>query len=761
MLSRLRRLSIREIRVRALQQLLAQTERAALALGLNDSHARGVSPEWLAPPMRGHSRLRSEMRLALALDHEAAESAKALADGIAHGRIPVLGVGPVLLGNPPDWHLDAISKKRTPLRHWSQIDYLDSRANGDHKVIWEANRHQYLVQLALARLSATDETPLVHLREHLHSWLRGNPFRMGVNWASSLEVAFRAISWSWLIRLIGPDELGADLTKELALGIVRHARHIQRYLSTYFSPNTHLTGEALGLFTAGVVVENHREAARWRQLGSEILEDAIGWHVRADGTYFEQATQYHRYTAEIYLQYLLIGESAGWEVGPHVRPALSKLFDVLRSLADARGRIPLIGDDDGGALLPLDSRPPDDVRSLLLAGAVALDRPELAFPGASPLMATALCGYTATMRMVERTVDPAWRDRAFVDGGFYVLRDGWHPTAAVAVVNAGVHGAMNCGHAHADALAMTLTLGEQALFVDRGTFTYTGPERNEFRSTCSHNTVEIDGESSAEPGTAFAWRSIPPVPEAKAGASRELRWVSAVSRGHFGSPRPSVHRRVIMAWRGGPWVVFDRVSRPGLREARARWYLAPDVTPVMERAGVVDVVTDSTVRALASIAFPCALTVELENRDVSFRLGGRTPSKVLAAGADASGRVVTLVAGPATTWASDHPAAHPEATWGCASGGWRHTVIVRPEGLPTWSPFGVHSDAELAWCIEPQAADARGSARLCLVVPQVATAPGGPHEVRDSVAFGVTVLERVAGGWRALPNEEFGQSATE
>ena len=29
------------------------------------------------------------------------------------------------------------------------------------------------------------------------------------------------------------------------------ARHVERYLSTYFSPNTHLTGEALGLLYIG------------------------------------------------------------------------------------------------------------------------------------------------------------------------------------------------------------------------------------------------------------------------------------------------------------------------------------------------------------------------------------------------------------------------------------------------------------------------------------------------------------------------------
>jgi hypothetical protein len=618
-----------------------------------------------------------------------------------------------------------------------------------------------LLALALLwRLHERDEDFRL-LESHLSDWLRQNPPGVGINWASSLEVAYRAISWCWLMRITQGAPWDDELLGELSASLGHHARHVQRHLSTYFSPNTHLTGEALGLLYIGSVLPDSSHARGWRETGAAILEERAERQVRDDGTYFEQSTQYLRYTAEIYLHYLRIAQSTGRAVGAAVRKALHGLFDVMRAVADGRGLIPLIGDDDGGVLLPLDHRSPDDVRGLLLAGAVALDRPDLVMKRASPLLAVALCGADATAATLERAASPRRRDRAFVDGGLYVLRDGWHGTDGVAVVDAGVHGALNCGHAHADALAMTLTLGERPLFVDRGTFTYTGPERNEFRSTCSHNTVEFDGESSAEPGSAFAWRSIPPVPEAKAGASGDLRWISAVSKGHTGSPRPSVHRRVVLGWRGGPWVVMDRVSRPGLRHAVARWYLAPDLTPVMERAGVVDVVTDSTVPALASVAFPCSPIVELENRDVSFRLGGSTPSTVIAARADASGRVVTLVAGSATQWVSSQSARHPETAWECASDGWRHTVLVRPEGSPTWRPFGVESDAELAWCIEPQQAHARESARLCLLVPQEGSAPGGSREERNLVPFGVTVLEHAASEWRPLPREEFGQSATE
>ena len=51
----------------------------------------------------------------------------------------------------------------------------------------------------------------------------------------------------------------------LLASIHAHAAHIRKYLSYYFSPNTHLTGEALGLFYAGILFPELGSARRWRR----------------------------------------------------------------------------------------------------------------------------------------------------------------------------------------------------------------------------------------------------------------------------------------------------------------------------------------------------------------------------------------------------------------------------------------------------------------------------------------------------------------
>src|SRR5690606_1012530 len=98
--------------------------------------------------------------------------------------------------------------------------------------------------------------------------------------------------------------------------------------------------------------------------------------------------------------------------------------------------------------------------------------------------------------------------RAFPDGGFYTIRDGWGTDATWAVVDCGPHGTMNCGHAHADALSLELAANGRSLLVDSGTYSYPGPERNLFRATAAHNAVTVDDTGSSEPGTPFQWKRI-------------------------------------------------------------------------------------------------------------------------------------------------------------------------------------------------------------------------------------------------------------
>ena len=498
---------------------------------------------------------------------------------ICAGRFDLLGFSDLEFGGPmPDWHLEPLSAKRSPLVHRSAISEIDSSESGDKKIVWELNRHQYLIVLGTAYWVTEDERYANTALAHIVDWIDKNPPKLGVNWVSSLEIAYRSISWIWAINffLESPSMSGEVLLRMLKCLSIS-GRHIENNLSTFTSPNTHLTGEALGLFALGSFLPELKDAARWRDKGIEILDGEIDKQVRADGGYAEQSTQYQRYTADIYLTYFILRR--GQDGAYTVPKRLERLLEYLIYVAQPEGRTPLIGDDDGGRLHFLDGRPFDDFRSTLAVGAALLQSRELKFTAgeSSPEMLWLLGRQGIEDFDAIEPIAPADTARAFKQSGFYSIRNSWKKDASFLLIDCGPHGFLNGGHAHADALGVIVSVNGVPVFVDSGTYNYTSdPEARElFRSTAAHNCLTVDGKSSSVTAGPFAWKT-------KA-ETNVIEWksdsASTIFCGeHNGFARLGVgYERVIRFAADGVTEIVDRIRTEGVHSFEGNFILSPDV----------------------------------------------------------------------------------------------------------------------------------------------------------------------------------------
>jgi len=781
---RLRGRSLDELLVRCAQALRARLERLGDRLsplqlrhpgGARVSRTFELGLECLAGEAGGAHIDRACIALGvMRLDPELHAWISSQSDAAESGRISLLGYESLDVGCPPRWHRDPVSGIESPRRHWSVIDHLDPAVVGDHKVLWELNRHQYLLAPALCWLVDGEARRFRLIELHLESWLADNPPGRGINWVSSLELALRSIAWCWLLWLLRDAPWRNDLRLRLALSLEDQARHIEHYLSTYFSPNTHLTGEALGLFYVGTMLPDSRHASRWRRKGAAILASALERQVYPDGVYFEQTTQYQRYTAEIYLHYLLLAQSTGWLVPSGLHDRIGRVFAVLRSVTSPRGLIPLLGDDDGGLLLPLDHRPPDDVRALLLAAAVALEKPQLCVSAeASPAFAYWLCGIDRTERLRGRgTVGTEWDDTYFAHGGLAILRDSPGSGGAVAVIDAGPHGALSCGHSHADALAMTLSLAGEELFIDRGTLTYSGPERNEFRATTSHNTLEIDEESSVSPGKAFGWLdATPPRAHGRVCSSASFSGFCGVAIGHVGGGRASQHCRRVLHRRGAAWVIHDRGMRTGARTGLVRWQLGRGLSVTALTPQTV-AITNKAGLNVATVYLQGASPVRIVTREVAPRLGQRiaAPCLELETGVELDALTIVVPAGPDGASVAFEVAGR-EVVWSDGAG--RHHLMRSGQAHLALLPAALDLHADLIWWTEePTGNDGAGDGALVAAIlsPAMAFAPAAPAPAASvaagKVAQGITTLGEQSGrmqvwvnrsgSWAALDVEDRG-----
>src|SRR5579872_1583822 len=85
------------------------------------------------------------------------------------------------------WRRDPIHNIESGRGYFRLLPYLDAARVGDHKIVWELNRHQHLVTLAQAWKLTGRREFLDHLEKLLDSWFKQNRYGCGINWASALE----------------------------------------------------------------------------------------------------------------------------------------------------------------------------------------------------------------------------------------------------------------------------------------------------------------------------------------------------------------------------------------------------------------------------------------------------------------------------------------------------------------------------------------------------------------------------------------------
>ena len=515
------------------------------------------------------------------------------AEKIVDGKFDLLGYRDLNFGSKVNWHLEPVAGKHIPFKHWKQFDELSTEETGDKKIVWELNRHQHFFDLGVAFWQTGDERYAETFARHLDDWMQENPPGVGINWFSSLEVALRSISWVWAFHFFKDSaSFTPELFQKALKFIYLHGRHIEKYLSTYYSPNTHLTGEALGLYYLGTQFPFFKAAENWREAGEKILFDELNRQIFADGVYFEQSTWYQRYTADFYTHFYILknlsGDKTDKELQEKLAEKLQSLNDFLMSVTRPDGTTPLVGDDDGGKLLPHANSRTDDFRAVLATNAVLFERGDYKFVAKDFAEETLWLLGSAGAQSFERlqAVKPDKNSFAFDGGGYFVMRDGWTETDNFLLVDCGELGSISGGHGHADALAINLAVGGRSILVDSGTYTYHESEemRDYFRSTAAHNTLTIDSESQSEASGKFSWKT-------KANAKLE-KWISQnrfdfFEGSHDGYERlsaPATHSRSILFLKNDYWIMRDFVKTSGKHDYELNFHFNSETNPLIEAA---------------------------------------------------------------------------------------------------------------------------------------------------------------------------------
>ena len=506
------------------------------------------------------------------------------ADAICRHRFRIFGYPEIRCGEEIPWRRDLVNRIESGLEHYALIPYLDFNRVGDSKIVWELNRHQHFLTLCQAYLLTRCEEYAEECLKQWEHWEVHNPYLRGINWSSSLEVAFRSWSWLWVLHLLsGSRALTGRRIAGMTVGLARSAEFIAMNLSTYFSPNTHLLGEGFALFAIGILLPELAGSEKWYQLGRTILLQEMKHQVRDDGSHFEQSTYYHRYAVEFFLCAAILAERNGCSFPEFYMARLARMVEFLQALSLPGGRDAMIGDADGGRLIAFGTNDPNDWRPILSLAGLYFGRCDFLSNTSKDVLEPSLwiLGPRVSAEVAKlEPVAPPETSRTFADAGLVAMRSDWSGQARVLVFDAGAQGVSVSAHGHADTLGFICSEGATNWLVDSGTYVYTASRswRDFFRSTRAHNTVVVDGQDPSNAVNFFKWRALPSVTLERSVSTASLDYAVGSHDGYTRLASPVLHRRRVIFVKPEYWIITDELTGQGTHELEFLFHFAPGVT---------------------------------------------------------------------------------------------------------------------------------------------------------------------------------------
>jgi hypothetical protein len=306
--------------------------------------------------------------------------------------------------------------------------------------------------------------------------------------------------------------------------------------------NNHLLSEAAGLYTAGLTLQEHPQAAGWRRLGWHWFHGGIISQVSAEGEYTQHSTNYHRLMLQLALWIAATSAAQGQTFPEKTQQRLAGATLWLLDLLDPEsGGVPNLGPNDGANILPLTTTPFRDFRPVVqAAGAIFLGKNCLS-PGRWDEMGIWLGGKIRDEKdeVEARSANDVIRlerSWAYLRAARFASRPG-----------------------HADQLHVDLWWRGINLALDPGSYLYNAPPPwdNSLSRSSVHNTITIDGLDQMTRAGRFLWLDWAQATQAVHERAKDGTWERLTAE-HNGYRRLGIiNRRSLTGYRDNRWLVED------------------------------------------------------------------------------------------------------------------------------------------------------------------------------------------------------------
>jgi hypothetical protein len=379
--------------------------------------------------------------------------------------------------------------KGARLRYYNNDN--DSKGT-DIKNIWELARFQFLATLAYAYLITGKDRYSLFAKEMIKLWIKENIFLQGPHWAMPMESSIRLMNWCVYLPLLEIfKKSDCTFKKEFGRTILEHLVFIRENLEySNFKENNHYLSNIVALISASLIFPKMKWASDCTKFAIKEFEKEILNQFDKSGINFEGSLPYHRLSSEMCAVGIKLIKKTGIELTTKVKERVNQISDFTSTYTRLSEEHPIIGDNDSGVFLSLFPKQGGNRHEYLNVlfnsnfkeECIAKNWQE--FICAINFQKTTLNSITENKRKRKRNNTKT--NIKNYDGLIIAYNN--DEGLFLNTLNS------SAGHSHNDKLAIYPAVNGRLVFIDRGSYSYTGypDKRHQNRISVSHNGPVIN-----------------------------------------------------------------------------------------------------------------------------------------------------------------------------------------------------------------------------------------------------------------------------
>ena len=403
-------------------------------------------------------------------------------------------------------------EKQYKSNHWQNLH---------SDLLWLYNLHYFD---DLNSLNAVERFSL-H-KKIIFDWIQHNPIGIGVGW-EAYPNSLRIVNWiKWLFNQKYNDA-------KIITSLIYQVRFLNKTLEYHLMGN-HLLANAKALIFAGSYFDGI-EGNYWLRKGTEIFNKQLDEQILADGCHFERSPMYHRIILVDLLDLINLYQVQGKVIPRCWITHASRMIDFMINFSHPDQDVPFFNDATYGIS----------------------------------------CDFNDIKEYASRlNVEPSFtKKNIFKYSGFACLNNN---NICLLMDIGSVSPVYQPGHSHASSLSIESSIFGERFIVNSGISTYNNDKLRLFqRSTCAHNTIEVDNRNSSEIWSSFrVGRKANVLLE---GFDEEKLFLKASHDGYKNRGIQKVIRSVRVD--NDSLLIRDKIARNATScdiKASGRWYFSPE-----------------------------------------------------------------------------------------------------------------------------------------------------------------------------------------